>query len=243
MGTCSRKTMLGIGVLAVVAVSALTLWAGHVKAQGRVNITIQGRSIPMTFRETISLHGSDKLEVYEDGNQDAYTLRDGRVVGYLRNRDLEEVVATPQKWNATQTEAIQSKAEELLIQTFEVDVSKYQLEDISYIDSYQEVALSYTRYVDGLKTNDGIYISLDRNGELSFFSAPRQGNFDTLAGKVSKDAVVAFVEQEMARREDVTSYDLEDMVIDIGTDGYVVNCYVSLNHGDSVSGEILEYVI
>lgn len=102
---------------------------------------------------------------------------------------------------------------------------------------------TYSKYINEILTNEGIYIALNEDGTLSAFSAPRVGLFDNLVADVTKEKVEKYVDEQVKKTYGNVEYKLSNMLIDYVNNKYVIKCLIGLNFENYLdSTEILYFL-
>lgn len=206
----------------------------------------------------LKTYNNKKYEVFKDNNQNQYIYSNNDLVGFYKDKNSatnqsasEKVTFTPEKKKVMKAnyQDIATNIVENIINKEKTNMSNYELTDSYFQESYNEFTYTYTKLIDGYHTTDSITVSLDVNGELSSFSAPRQGIFNKYENiKINKNDVNDFIKEEIEKNvsgntnEDTfVNYAVENKILNIINDKPILKIYIALNYENHIESTILSY--
>ncbi len=157
----------------------------------------------------------NNISYFKDEYDNAYNLENGRIKNYYKNYDrfsLDDELDSGFKLE---------KIEDIK-ELFNVDLDNYKLQR-------NKTEYLYTKYINDIKTSEGIYVLLDENGTILKYESNNIGKFDRLKSNVTQDKVLRHIE-EFDQIKDKSNYKLLDMMIDYEDHQYIVNCYIEDNN-------------
>lgn len=203
------------------------------------NIKIGDKEVNLKYEYSdIEVKGK-KLLVYKDVNDNEYVMKGDDLVGFLESKKItKDYVNKSQIVKKYSTSKIKSLP---LIASTGINLDGYIQDSINYIESYGETTYTYSKYINDIKTNDGVYISLNSDGSLSAYSAPRQGLFDKLTTNVTSEDVTKYINDKIRSNFNDINFDIDNIYIDYVDEKYVVVCNVSLDYGDYIDSITMLY--
>ena len=189
-------------------------------------------------------------DIYADNQDNQYIYVDENLVGFIKDRNLEENnQISRQSMTVNQANILISQNRlnvtnfaRNIIDTNHTSLNDYQLTKTNFVESYDELNYVFTKEIDGYKVNDSITISTDLNGEIVSFVANRQGDFDNYKNMTIDDEdVLDFIESEITTNYDNVDYVIENQIIDFVDNKLVLANYIKLEYPDYISSTILYY--
>lgn len=172
---------------------------------------------------------------YKDVEGNQYIYKNNEIVGFLKNKSYKE--ANSDKKSMIKYSVDDLEKEPLLSN---INFKNYVLDNVQYFEDYNETIYTFSKYINDIKTNDGIYVSFDNDGTLASFAASRQGLFDNIETKITSNDVKKYVEEVVKKEYNVKEYNIDYMYIDYQDSKYVVYCVVGLQYDNyRTTAEIL----
>lgn len=235
-----KKSIIPLVLVSATAFSVYTIAtasAQHSSVEQQKNVEIGSKTETLSYDYTALKIKDKELLIYTDSDDNEYAMKDNEIVGFLQNKKVNEKSNTPVV--LSQTKSLDSVLSSPLLSNINLD--DYQLDSNDYISSYNETTFVFSKYINGIKTNDGVYIAINDDGSLSSFSAPRQGLFDNLVTDVTSNDVAKYVEEKLNNDFPGVKHDIDNMYIDYVDGKYVVVSFATLYYNDYNDSTILLY--
>lgn len=203
-----KKEILPI-VLIIVIVGGINLivmlYVGRSSIPQYKQIEIKDRIIDLKFDKELD----DKL-VYKDALDNKYIIKDNRIISYIKNID---------------NFGLNNYKNELDIKSDEIEeLLNINLKDYKLRKENNEYF--YQKYINDIKTSDGIYIKTNKEGLITHIRTNKIGVFDNLVSDITKDKIICINEKD--------KYKIKDILIDYNNSNYVVECLVEGENIDPV---------
>lgn len=181
---------------------------------------------------------SKTIQLYKDQNENEYLFLDNELIGYFKEVDI----TSPNSIAKLNSETINDKKENYEAIAFDIakeivnkektSFADYKLTSNNYVTSYGEFSYTYSKFIDGYITTDSITILLDNNGNLSSFTASRQGIFDKYKDiKIDKEKVNNFIVEEMKKNySNIENYKVQNQFITFTNEKLTLEIQVELEH-------------
>lgn len=189
-------------------------------------IEINNTSILLHYINDVINKSGKKVEVYTDSQFNQWILENDKVVGYKKNKNYNVPISIEdfsEKYGISYLKTIPVISEN-------VNLDNYTLDSIGYSNDCGEATYTFSRYINDLKTNDGVYITLNEDGSLASYSAPRQGLFDNLITDVTAEDVEKYIDSEIKRIYNISDYTINYMYIDYSDSKYYVYSTIGLQY-------------
>ncbi len=249
--------VLAFGMVASISVNAI---ANSKKINNQIeinvdNVTSEVESIMDTkenelfYDEELSEEGD---QVYANKNGDHYYYNDnGEFLGYTCS--MEELEAKTVQAETLAARSAQPAKEDIemaaqrYMESIAEDASYYQLESIDYDEYVCVYTVLYTHRIDGVNTNDIVYLGIDNELNLILFSIPRpyafRGIEDLKADreKIKDEALDIFSKEFQEKLLELEATDITIGINDSGMPEYQVRVE-SKYMMDGETMESLDYV-
>lgn len=183
-----------------------------------------------------------KMNVYKDEELNQYILKGEKLVGYFKEKEINPTTRKAKsEFSKLNGREIADNFVKSIIDYEATIFEKYKFDKVDYVESYNEYNYTYSKYINGILTNDGITISLDENGNLMSYSAPRQGLFDNLDTPVTKNDIEIYIDEYMNKNFKDVDYKIDSLVIDYINKKYVVDCYIEVSFEEYVDVINIQY--
>ena len=160
----------------------------------------------------------NELSYYLDKDNNEYIFKNDKLVGYLKNINKFEL-------NKESENDIKINNIEEITKLFEINLENYILEKNN--NDYL-----YIKYINDIKTSDGIFVSLSENGTLERYESSKIGLFDNLITQVTKEEVEEYIKEEVSKMSKFSKYRIIDMVIDYKKRKYLVDCLIEIDENE-----------
>ena len=208
---------------------SLSASAAKIDIQYKTVLSLNGSEKELKYIKTYEKIKDDYLTIYSDDSNDEYLLKDNKIVGYLQDKEIDEIEQLSGIENKKIYRSVDDIKKDPMLSG--IDFNNYSFDGTKYIDSYKETLYTFSKYINGIKTNDGIYVSINDDGSVSAFGATRQHLFDNLITSVTKEDVENYIANEI-KKYNASSYDIESMIINYVDEKYVVECLIGLDYED-----------
>ena len=204
-----HKILPIIIIILITIICDIPLIIDYVKnqVQDRINIKVNDKNIDLKFERKI-----DNLLVYKDKEENKYLIKNNKIVGY--NKNITNLGLNDKKGEF-----------DLNIDLVEnnKNIFGYNLEN--YVLEKENNEYLYLKYINNIKTSDGIYIKLNKDGVITHFKINKIDFFDDLITNVTKAQIYNYIDQQM-KKYDILNYRVRDMIIDYQDSNYIVDCFV-----------------
>lgn len=204
-----------------------------------------------------------KLKIYLDQDNSQYIYSDNKLVGFIKNMNLESQKAkSSQSANLMTNSNINEKLEEYKsiaeniisdlvsfdgaakLMNNDSNAMNYILTKSDFQTGYEELTYNFAKMIDGYVTNDGITIALDTDGNLVSLNGMRQGMFDKyLDVKIDEQLVNEFVDESMSEIDypNMETYEVDYQFINIVNDELVLEIGISITLQDELKTSTILY--
>lgn len=168
-------TIIGIGVkysysLKNKEVYAETFFKGRMETEtDELEEILSVDSSELELNENLS---SDDNNVFEDTNNNLYTVQDDEVTGFFSSQDNIESM------ELSETQIKKMALEYLKTMTDNSD--NYVLDEEKYNEDVETYRFYFYHYLGEYKTADVVYIEIDKCGNVKAFAKPFEGLFDNI---------------------------------------------------------------
>ena len=185
------------------------------------DLTSNTKSSPITGNSISYAHTKYKLKSNSTGEHgtfysryDVYTSNKDEY-HYLPNSDQMVYYSTPYDSNLSYPEMTEEQVRAIgekfiLSHISQEDFSKYTFVSMS-VDVLGIYNLMYVRYIGSYKTDEVIFVNVDRSGHISCFDARNLGKYDGLIAKIETKAVDQAYKELLDK---IQSLNLKNCVID-----------------------------
>lgn len=193
------------------------------------NISVNNSSIKLNLKKEYTNTTNKNILAYEDENKNEYAIKDNEIIGFFQKKSIleSEIKLSDSKLNTTKT-----SLQQLISNYSTINLNDYVLSKTSYNGDYNETSYTYSKFINGIKTNDGVIVSINSDGTLASFLAPRQGLFDKLKTSVNSVKVANYVKSVMEKNYSGISYEIKYMTIDYKDNKYIVDSLIVLKYSD-----------
>ena len=226
-----KKSIIPLVLVSATAFSVYTIATASAQHNGvdqQKNVDIGSKIETLNYDHTALKIKDKELLIYTDNDENEYAMKNNEIVGFFQNKKVTDKSNTP--FVISQKRSLDSVLSSPLLSKINID--DYQLESSDYVASYNETTFVFSKYINDIKTNDGVYIAINDDDSLSSFSAPRQGLFDNLVTDITAKDVTKFIEEKLNSDFSGVKYDIDNMYIDYVDGKYVVVSLVSLYYND-----------
>jgi len=234
-----KQKIITIGIISLLAVFSIygNVFA-MVKNSSELNtrqINFMDKDVELKLDTKNIASKLDDISVYTDLENNEYVFKDGVMVGFLKERDLSKIKSTKTSHSYASEE--KKEINKLNVDNFVKSIineditsfDEYKFEGVKYIYDYDEIDYTYTKYIDGIRTNDSIVVSLDSEGQVVSYIANRQGIFNNLKLLEEEEKIDKYIlHQVESNYRNATSYKIENKLIDFIDGRYVISYDVEL---------------
>lgn len=238
MDTFIKKSLLFITIFICFAIYFIKGNAMSKNIEYIKEMNINNEKINLKYiNEITEIHGK-YLQAYKDDSNNEYAFINNKIVGFYQNKKIQNKINLnndQQNFEKKSKELISlySNVNKNLISAYSnINLDDYILSDSYYNKTYDEISYTYSKYINGIKTNDGVIISLNSDGTLASYMAPREGLFDNLKTSVNQDIVEKYINKIIDEKYNGIEYKIEYMIIDYQNNKYVVDNLIALNYKD-----------
>ena len=215
-----KKEILPMVIIAVVVGGlnlAAILRAYRGPAPKYREIILTDKTIKLEF-DRIS-NESDDILIYKDKDNSRYLIKDNKLIGYIKNID---------NFGLKKKKNLNYKIGEVE-ELFNVTLKDYKLNKINNEYFYQ-------KYINDIKTSDGIYIEVNDEGIIIESKINKIGIFDDLVTDITIDKINC-VKNEINKNIN-QKYEIKDVLIDYNDSNYVLYCLVD---GENINSAEIVY--
>lgn len=197
--------------------------------KNNIEITVNNNVVDLKYKKEVNRTKQEKILAYEDSNKNEYAIINNEVVGFFQSKHYSNEYAKKNMFNKS-SESVINNSKELLSLYSNIDLDDYILTETNYSNTYRETSFNYSKYINDIKTNDGVIVSINDDGTLASFLAPRQGLFDNLKTSVTKSKVENFIKDVMSKKYSGVDYEISYMTIDYQEEKYVVDSLIVIKY-------------
>lgn len=201
---------------------------------------------------------SDKKEIliYEDEENNEYFYKKGNLVAYVRNETLVDDSVESVVHNSYNAMEISNVPEEnieyfeniandylntLITKKSRSSSSNYELIDATYLDATKEYSYIYSKKIGNYIVNDGILISVDKNGDLVSYSGAQQGLYDNYYNiTIDEQDVSDFIEESMIENN-ITNYEINTQFINFVDNKLVLQTGITIINDNNILSSMFIY--
>lgn len=237
-----KKLIIPITIISIFGMSINVLAANNSK-EYKKDIEFMKENVSVELSKTRNVDIGN-FQVYKDSQNNEYIYKNQKLVGYFSDKEIKEENNNQRKSISINkidyTKIAENYAKEF-IDVESTSFEKYQFEKSDVVSDYNEINYTYTKFINGFKTNDSITVALNFDGTLASVSASRQGLFDNLVILATKDEVQNYVDDYMKEKYPSFEYKVSRVIVDYIDDKYVISNFVVINNEEEVFTEQVYY--
>ncbi len=237
-----KKLIISMTVISIFGIS-INVLASNISQEYNKDIEFMDENVSVKLSKTRNADIGN-FQVYKDSQNNEYIYKNQKLVGYFSDKEIKEENNNQRK-SISLNEIDYTKIAENYAKEF-IDVEstsfeKYQFEKSDVVSDYNEINYTYTKFINGFKTNDSITVSLNFDGTLASVSASRQGLFDNLIILATKDEIKNYVDNYMSENYPSLEYKVSSSIVDYIDNKYVISNFVVINNDGEIFTDTVYY--
>lgn len=191
---------------------------------------INDKEIELEYEYSVN---SDKINIYKDKNNTEYILDDNKIVGFIK--DYKNMLKSNNLIMNSTEKISEGEILNIAIEYCSKNVEefkKYELTNISYIESYNEYGVTFMNKYNGYKTQDTVEINITPYGEIVSFYANNQGILEKYKNQevnINEMELNKFIEKQLkSKYNNIASYEIDDKILGLVDDKLAVQCYITI---------------